>query len=80
MSSRDKTNKAVSALVEALNDNRFSPFLFASALSVESDSINWQFFQIINEYVNLMAERNKRGLAKTTTEQTIGNICEQMNP
>lgn len=78
MSSRDKTGKAVSALVEAMHDNRFSPFLFASAISVESHDINWYFFEIINEYVNLMAERHKRGLHKSSHHEQIGDLCEQM--
>jgi len=78
MSSRDKTGKAVSALVEAMHDTRFSPFLFASAISVESDQVNWKFFEIINEYVNLMAERQRRGVITSSHLQSIANLCEQM--
>jgi len=78
MSTRDKTGKAVSALVEAVHDSRFSPFLFASAISVETDEVNWQFFEIITEYVNLMAERQRRGLARPGTMGTIGDLCDQM--
>jgi len=78
MSSRDKTGKAVSALVEAMHDVRFSPFLFASALTVESDEINWEFFLVISEYVNLMAQRADRG--RLSGEQAkIGDACLKMS-
>lgn len=77
MSSRDKTHKAVSALVEAMHDNRFSPFLFASSLSVESDNVNWLFFEVINEYINLMGDKSVRGTLSGTAQQ-IGLLCEEM--
>lgn len=77
MSSRDKTGKAVSALVEAMHDTRFSPYLFASAVSVESDEINGEFFLILCEYVNLMAQRADRGRL-TDGKARIGQSCIDM--
>jgi hypothetical protein len=79
--------KSVDKLLEAINDRRFSPYLFGVSISEESEVVNDVFFKIILSYLEVMAKRHDFGITaygntyiQAQASAMLGGIGIDLNP
>jgi hypothetical protein len=74
--SRNITEKAIAHLENALNDSRFRPFLFGSAMAEESQEVQEIFHKTILSFISTMARKYELGLSGTN--MAIGKDCHNI--
>jgi hypothetical protein len=79
--------KSVDHLIEAINDRRFSPYLFGIGMSEESEVVNDVFFKIILSYLEVMARRHEFGITaygntdiQSQAHRMVGGVGIDLNP